>query len=206
MTGQATARADVSAMGAGAAVVLVPGHTSLSIVDGRVPRFTPEQTEAELKKFETRSGPIVALVRTRSEQSWERIRGELNAMAGGQASARVMVMAHHALRAHQALELQSLAAGLAFGTGDELQEKHMRNQAGLAVVATDVLNKAYEAAREEARASQGSATDQLMQRLGVTAQASAVQASGLPTRGRVAAEPPGAEFQPPEPPAPGGSK
>lgn len=169
MPGRASARVEPAHAGAGSVAVLVPGQSALAVLDGRAPGFSPEQVEEAERKLAERSGPIVARVRCRTEESWGRVRGELNQVAGGQASARVMVLAHHALLAHQALVLQSLAAGQAFGSGDELQEKHMRNQAGLAVVASDCLNKAYEAAREEAKASQGSATDQLMSRLGVTA-------------------------------------
>ena len=119
---------------------------------------------------------MVQRVRERTEASWQTVRAELNRLAGGAASGRVMILAHHALRAHQALELQTLAAGQAFGVEDLLAEKHMRNQAGLAVVASDALNKAYEAAREEGKAGQGSATDALEVRLGVTASADPVPA------------------------------
>jgi hypothetical protein len=155
--------------------VLAPGQPALAVLDGRAPGFTPEQVEAAEKQLAERSGPVVARVRGRTEESWQRIRAELNQVAGGQASARVAVLAHHALRAHQALELQALSAGLAFGTGDELAEKHMRNQAGLAIVASDALNKAYEVAREEAREQKGSPTEQLLTRIGARPGVSEVQ-------------------------------
>jgi hypothetical protein len=137
MPGRASART-VSSIGTGGLVlVLKPGETAITVLDGRTPGFTPEQVEEAERVLAERSGPVVARVRGRTGESWERVRRELNEAAGGQASARVAILAHHALRAHQALELQALSAGLAFGTGDELAEKHMRNQAGLAVVASD---------------------------------------------------------------------
>lgn len=139
----------------------------MSVLDGRAPRFSPTEVEEAALKLEEKSGAVVQRVRERTEASWQTVRSELNRLAGGEASARVMVLAHHALRAHQALELQALAAGQAFGTEDLLAEKHMRNQAGLAVVASDALNKAYEAAREEGKANKGSPTEQLLTRLGV---------------------------------------
>ena len=167
MPGPASARTDSKRSRGAEVQVLAPGQPALAVLDGRAPGFTPEQVEEAEKQLAERSGPVVARVRGRTEESWQRIRAELNQVAGGQASARVAVLAHHALRAHQALELQALSAGLAFGTGDELAEKHMRNQAGLAIVASDALNKAYEVAREEAREQKGSPTEQLMTRLGV---------------------------------------
>lgn len=170
MPGRASARTDSKRNGGATVMMLAPGQPGLAVLDGRAPGFTPEQVEEAEKQLAERSGAVVARVRGRTEESWGRIRGELNQVAGGQASARVMVLAHHALRAHQALELQALSAGLAFGTGDELAEKHMRNQAGLAIVASDALNKAYEAAQEEGRAQKGSPTEQLMTRLGVAGQ------------------------------------
>src|SRR5688572_14095679 len=136
MPGRASARTDSKVGSGGLVLVLTPGHTAISVLDGRTPGFSSEQVEEAERKLAESSGPVVARVRGRTEESWARIRSELNTVAGGEASARVMVLAHHALRAHQALELQTLAAGKAFGMGDELAEKHMRNQAGLAVVAS----------------------------------------------------------------------
>jgi hypothetical protein len=167
MPGRASARTDSSIGSGGLVLVLRPGETAITVLDGRTPGFTPEQVEEAERKLAEASGPVVARVRGRTEESWGKVREELNAVAGGEASARVMVLAHHALRAHQALELQALAAGKAFGIGDELAEKHMRNQAGLAVVASDALNAAYEAAREEGKTNKGSPTEQLMARLQV---------------------------------------
>lgn len=163
----AAARTDPSPPDRSVVQVTVRGGAALSVLDGRVPRFSAAEVEEAALKLEERSGAVVQQVRARTEASWQEVRGELNRLAGGQASARVMVLAHHALRAHQALELQALAVGKAFGAEDDLAEKHMRNQAGLAVVASDALNKAYEVAREEAKANAGSPTEQLLTRLGV---------------------------------------
>lgn len=109
----------------------------------------------------------MALVRQRSEESWAKVRSELNQIAG-EASAKTMIHAHHALLAHEALVMQRLAAGKAYGVGDDLAEKHMRNAAGLAVVASDALNKAYESAREDAKARSSGPVGQLMTRIGAT--------------------------------------
>lgn len=166
---RATSRANASHAGPSGVAVLVPGASALAVLDGRAPGFSPEQVEEALKVAAERSGPVVALVRARSEESWAKVRSELNQVAKGQASARTMIHAHHALRAHQALELQHLSAGVAYGTGDDLAEKHMRNAAGLAVVASDALNKAYESAKEDAAARAGETpTQQLLTRIGAS--------------------------------------
>jgi len=146
----------------------IPKSASLTVLDGRPPRFSDEEVEQASEALAKRAGPVASLVRRRTEETWQTVRADLNAVAGGQASPRAMVLAHHAMRAHQALELQSLFAEVAFGEEQELADKHMRNQAGLAIVATDALNKAYEAAREDAKASSNPVTG-LMSRLGHTA-------------------------------------
>jgi hypothetical protein len=138
------------------------------VLDVRPKQYSDEQVATAVEALAKRAGPVASLVRRRTEETWQTVRADLNAVAGGQASARAMVLAHHAMRAHQALELQSLFAEVAFGEEQELADKHMRNQAGLAIVATDALNKAYEAAREDAKASSNPVTG-LMSRLGQTA-------------------------------------
>jgi hypothetical protein len=134
-------------------------------------RWTESEISEALEKQQRRAGPLVALVLTRLESTWSEIRRELNEAAGGHASARVMVLAHHALRAQQALELTALLAEVAAGERDAGEKKGdplnaLRNQSGLSVIATQALNQAYEAARAEHAANKGSATDQLMARLG----------------------------------------
>ncbi len=189
MTGQATAHALEPELDSGSVTVRTASGRLLQVMDARPKRFTPAEVEEALERQEKKAGAVVAHVFDRTEQSWAEVRRELNAIVAGGASARVMILAHHSLRAHQALELTTLAAARAFGEEQELADKHMRNQAGLAVVATELLNKAYEAAREEAKATQGSATDQLMQRLGVTAQASAEATPAEGIRGHVIGAP-----------------
>lgn len=155
--------------------VAVPGRENrpIQIVAANPPRnWTPEEVQQAVESQQQKAGPLVALVRDRIEATWSEIRRELNEAAGGQASARVMVLAHHAMRAHQALELQSLLAEVdAGGNGRAKADPNngLRNQSGLSVIATQALNQAYEAARAEAKQNQGSPTQQLMSRLGVPA-------------------------------------
>ena len=135
---------------AGPHVEVTANGKTLSLLDGRMPLFSPEQVAKAEEELTRKAGPIVARVWERTEESFAAVRAELNQRAGGQASARVMLLAHHALRAQQALELQTLAAARAFGDEqNDNTDKHTRTQAGLAVVATDSLNKAYAAADEE---------------------------------------------------------
>jgi hypothetical protein len=171
---RASATSVVPIVADGAAIhVPVPGQgEALKLFDGR-PRI--HWTEAEIQQAvetqQKKAGALVALVRERIEATWSEIRRELNEAAGGAASTRVMVLAHHAMRAHQALELQTLLAEVAAGEhGDGKRadpNNGLRNQSGLSVIATQALNQAYEAAREEHKANTGSPTDQLLSRLGV---------------------------------------
>lgn len=156
------------------ASVRVPATVSspaLQLIDGRPKmHWTEAEVEEAAKEQQRKAGPLVALVRDRIEATWSEIRRELNETAGGQASARVHVLAHHAMRAHQALELQTLLAEVdAGGNGRAKSDPNngLRNQSGLSVIATQALNQAYEAARAEAKQNQGSPTQQLMTRLGV---------------------------------------
>jgi hypothetical protein len=145
----------------------MPGRP-LVLVDARPPvTWTAEEVELAVERQQKRAGALVALARERIEASWGEIRAELNQMAGGQASARVMVLAHHAMRAHSALELQVLLAEVGVGEEAKGADAGLRNQSGLSVIASQALNAAYDAAREEGKASRGSATDQLFGRLGV---------------------------------------
>jgi hypothetical protein len=158
----------------------VPGTSALTLVDSRPPLFTEAEVAEAAEKLAKRAGPVASQVRRKIETCWEGIRADLNAVAGGQASPRVMVLAHHAMRAHHALELQALWAEVAFGEEREGSDKHMRNQAGLAAVATDALNKAYEAAREEGKAGNAvTGPAGLLARLGHVAPG--VDVGGAPT-------------------------
>lgn len=208
------ARLITPAIADGSAVMVpVQGQGSPVLVIDARPRL--EWSEAEIQQAvetqQKKAGALVALVRSETEATWAEIRRELNEVAGGRASARVMVMAHHALRAHQALELQTMLAEVAAGkTMDELKaDAHgQRNQSGLSVIATQALNQAYEAARSEA-GNRSSPTEQLMNRIGVgrgtpvSAEGPALPARGVP--GGVNVLVPSLEVQelPPIPPVPG---
>lgn len=156
------------------AQVSVPVHGQggpVLVIDARPKRdWTPEEVRQAVEEQQRKAGALVALVRSETEATWAEIRRELNELAGGQASARVMVLAHHALRAHQALELQTLLAEVAAGKHGEGQRADpnngLRNQSGLSVIATQALNQAYEAAKAE-RVVGKSPTAQLLERLGV---------------------------------------
>lgn len=170
-------------------------------------RWTESEISEALEKQQRRAGPLVALVLARLESTWSEIRRELNEAAGGHASARVMVLAHHALRAQQALELTALLAEVAAGERDAGEKKGdplnaLRNQSGLSVIATQALNQAYEAARAEHAANKGSATDQLMARLGHGVSAKVPGPVPLEGGGVMSIEPPRAEV-PTSPPIPG---
>jgi hypothetical protein len=154
-------------------------------------RWTEEEVAQAIEKQQRRAGPLVALVIARLEETWLEIRRELNEAAGGKASARVMVLAHHALRAQQALELTALLAEVAAGERDAGEKKGdplnaLRNQSGLSVIATQALNQAFEAAKAEA-GKRESPTDQLMARLGHGGpKVTPVQGGSVLTHGSVA--------------------
>ncbi len=171
MHASATSVAPIVADGA-AIHVPVPGQgEALRLFDGRPKlHWTEAEVQQAVETQQKKAGALVALVRERIEATWSEIRRELNEAAGGTASARVMVLAHHAMRAHQALELQTLLAEVAAGEHGEGKRADpnngLRNQSGLSVIATQALNQAYEAARSEA-GNRSSPTAQLMNRLGV---------------------------------------
>lgn len=171
MPGHATEIAPIVDGGASIRVPVLGQGKPLQLLDAR-PRLQWSEAEIEqaVKEQQRKAGALVALVRSETEAAWADIRRELNEAAGGTASRRVMVMAHHALRAHQALELQTLLAEVAAGghaTKGQSAENGLRNQSGLSVIATQALNQAFDAARAEAKLNQGSPTEQLMTRLGV---------------------------------------
>lgn len=172
MPGYATEAAPIVADGA-SVLVSVPGQGKpVRLIDAR-PKLQWSEAEIEqaVEEQQKKAGALVALVRAETEAAWADIRRELNEAAGGTASRRVMVLAHHALRAHQALELQTLLAEVAAGRPEGSKgldpNNGLRNQSGLSVIATQALNSAFEAARAEAKLNQGSPTEQLMTRLGV---------------------------------------
>jgi hypothetical protein len=199
VTSQSAAAILEPALGPAAVAVRAPGSKLMQVMDARTPRFTPEQVAASIEQHEKRAGAVCEHVMARTEQSWAEVRRELNSIVAGGASARVMILAHHSLRAHQALELTTLAAARAFGEEQELADKHMRNQAGLAVVATDLLNRAYEAAREEARALRASnPVDDLSARLAAgEAQREVLPSSPVDPPGGVSSGAPSPSIPPP---------
>lgn len=144
---------------------MATGAKAIAVVDARVVTFTDAEVAAAEERLNRRAGPVAARVRSELETTFQSIRAELNELAGGQASQRVMLLAHYAMTAAQALQLQTLLASAAFGEETDSAERQLRNQAGLGVVATDLLNKAYEAARAEAT-KRTSPTEQLMAKLG----------------------------------------
>lgn len=186
MPGHATEVAPIVDNGAAIRVPVLGQGAPVLVLDARPKvQWTEKELADAVEAQQRKAGALVALVRSETEAMWAEIRRELNEAAGGQASARVMVMAHHALRAHQALEVQTLLAEVAAGKSlDELKaDVHgQRNQSGLSVIATQALNQAYEAARAEAKQNQGSPTQQLMSRLGV----GAARPNVTPVQGRSA--------------------
>lgn len=168
MSGHATAVAPIVDDGASIRVPVLGQGNPVLLIDARPKmHWTEDEVEQAVESQQKRAGALVALVRERTEATWAELRRELNEAAGGQASARVMVLAHHAMRAHQALELQSLLAEVAAGEEATSAANNLRNQSGLSVIATQALNLAFEAARAEAGKAAGSPTEQLMTRLGV---------------------------------------
>ena len=162
----------------------IPRSDSCLVETVQAPHFTEaEVAEAEANMVK-RAGPVVAKLRERTSAIWELILAELNGRSGGQSSARTTVLAHHALRAHTALELQTMLAEVSAGQDRDGSDRAFRSLAGLAVVASDLLNKAYAAATEEgkAKAAKLGPVDQLMTTLGVAAtghETSGATASGL---------------------------
>jgi hypothetical protein len=158
-------------------VALEPGKVSagkLVLLDVRPPArpFGAEEQQAALDKLARAAGPATAAIESAVADGFAAYRAELNALAGGQASARVMILARNAELAQLATELQASISrgrhGAYVEAHDEGQtEKGLRNLVGLCAVATDLLNKATEAAKEEGKAVAQSPTDQLMTRLGV---------------------------------------
>lgn len=149
---------------------------ALSVMDGRPGQFTQAECETALLELGRKAGAATEAISSRVDESFCAIRSELNALAGGQASARVMLLAHHAQRTELALELATSTTSVAHGAfvlgQDKLgqTDKALRNVVGIAAFATDLLNKAYEAAQAEGKALKAKVgpAEELMSRLGVT--------------------------------------
>lgn len=124
----------------------------MQLVDARPPvRWTEDEICQAVERQQKRAGALVALVKARVLADASVVRGELNQLAGGQASRRVAVLAHNAMLAQEALELQSLDAEVAAGEERKGLEASLRSMSGLSVFASQALDKAYEAAREEGK-------------------------------------------------------
>jgi len=131
-----------------------------------------------LARLEKSTGRAVLEVHELAEEFGVALRAELNDLAGGEAPASVMAMGQLAVNAIGNLHKAQLMSDCAVGDWSEARldekanadlneraNKTLRNLAGLAVVARDLLQSARSAAKE-AR-SVGSPTEQLMTRLGV---------------------------------------
>lgn len=138
--------------------------------------FTPEEHDAALAELARRAGPATEGVVVRVNESFGGVRAELNALAGGQASNRVMLLAHQAQRAQLAVELQAQVSAVEHGRfagGDdkpkvtEALSKGLRNMVGMCAFAADLLNKAHAAATEEGAGKKPDATAQLLTAIGV---------------------------------------
>jgi hypothetical protein len=212
MPGQASASVLTVEVADARAQAVAPGR-AITVLDARPPAlFSLAEEDDALEQLARKAGPATAGIVRRVATAFESYRCELNQTAGGQASDHVMLLAHNAQRAQVAVELQTSISAMAHGSyvandGDKGQaEKGLHRLVGICAFATDLLNKARDAAREEGKAATGSATDQLMSRLGVTATASAQAVPDDGSGGGSLGAPGPTEFAPPIPPNPGGSK
>jgi hypothetical protein len=122
------------------------------LVDARPPvHWSPDEVGQAVEKQQKRAGALVALVKARLEADYAVVRAELNRLAGGQASGRVAVLARNAMLAQEAVELQTLAAEVAAGEESKNADTSLRHMSGLSVFASQALDKAYDAAREEGK-------------------------------------------------------
>lgn len=181
----------------------------LILIDARPPRqlFGPEQQQEALEKLQRKAGAATAGIEAAVAEAFCALRAELNEMAGGEASATVMVMARNAELTQLAAELQASISKGSFGVyvdePDNGQlEKGLQRLAGICAVANDLLLKAKETALAEGKAKKGSATEQLFARIGASSGSAPVSPPGVPSS-RVPEE---QNHTPPEPPFPGGAK
>ncbi len=169
--------------------------------------FALAERDSALEQLAIDAGPATEAITVKVNQSFEPIRGQLNELAGGQASPRVMMLAHHAQRVEVALELQTAismhSVGRYIREGGESDKKAgktevgLRNLAGIGAFASDLLTKAYQAAEAEgkAKAAKLGPVDELMTTLGVT----------VPDGGQVSKSASGPDFDPPTPSSSGPS-
>jgi hypothetical protein len=151
------------------------GPVQLTSVSPKV-QYSIEEHDTALAELSRKAGAATEGVVLRVNESFASFRAELNDLAGGQASSRVMLLSHNAQRAQLAVELQTslstvghgqFAAGADKDQKLESVSKGLRNLVGLCAFAADLLNKAHAAAVEEGKANKPSAHDQLLTALGV---------------------------------------
>lgn len=135
----------------GASVRVLTAGRPISLLDVRMPeQWGAEEVAAALQQHRDRSGPLVAYVRARHDEQWAELRRDLNRAAGGQASARVMALAHFAQRCSLLSEIQQARAEQFAGEEGKGADGAIRDAAGLASVAAARLNDAYTQAEREA--------------------------------------------------------
>lgn len=152
MAGQPTALVAVQTVVEGGSVrVSTPGGP-IRLLDAR-PRqsWTVDEVEEALERHRQRSGPLVAFVEAQVESQWERLRAELNRVAGGQASDRVMTLARYAMCANLAVELQATRAKVAVGEEAKTADAAVRDFSGLTAVAAARLTEAFALAEAEGK-------------------------------------------------------
>ena len=125
----------------------------IRLLDARpATNWTVAEVEEALERHRNRAGPLVAFVAASVSEQWARIRAELNRIAGGQASDRVMALAYYAEQANLAVALQRTRVEAAVGEDAKNADSAVRDFTGLTAVAAARLNEAFEIAEREGRA------------------------------------------------------
>lgn len=178
MAGPSSELVAVQAIVDGASVRVSTQSGPIRLLDARMPTsWSLEEVEEALEKHKKRSGPLVAYVAASVAAQWERIRGELNRIAGGQASDRVMALAHYAEQANYAVDLQRKRLEQMVGEEAKNADSAVRDFTGLTAVAAARLNEAFDLAERESK--KGSATEQLFGRIGLAAEKAPASVPGF---------------------------
>lgn len=200
----------------GASVRVSTQGGPIRLVDARPPtNWTVADVEDALERHKARSGPLVAFVAASVSEQWARIRSELNRIAGGQASDRVMASAYYAEQANYAVALQRTRVEAAVGEDAKNADSAVRDFTGLTAVAAARLNEAFDLAEREAKAGHDrvAGPNGLLARLGHQVPGSSMTLGG--GQASVPSQTPGAvgsgaplslNCAPPGPPEPGGTK
>ena len=153
----------------------------IRLVDARPPtNWTVADVEDALERHKERSGPLVAFVAASVAEQWARIRSELNRIAGGQASDRVMALAYYAEQANYAVALQRTRVEASVGQDAKNADSAVRDFTGLTAVAAARLNEAFDLAEREGKAGNAvTGPAGLLARLGHVAPG--VGVGGVPT-------------------------